>query len=504
MLARTYSATLLGLQPQKIEVEVTGLRGIPGLTFIGLPSKTVTEAKERISAAIKNSGIRIKSFKTIVNLAPVDLKKETSHLELAIAIGLLKMNGWLKKPTDQSLFLGELSLDGSLKAISGALPLVIAAKELGFKEILLPTQNLPEVAIVKDIQIRGLSHLTEYLHFDRGQNALTQVSAPILFSKLSAITDPLMQIHGQAQAKRALMICAAGGHNLLMTGPPGIGKSMLAAVLPQLLPPLNESEILEVNSLLSACGLLSDGLQKDAPFRAPHYSISAVGLIGGGPHMKPGEITLANRGILFLDELSEFKTTVLQTLRQPLEHGQISLNNGRDTCLFPARFTLVAATNPCPCGYAGVSQKTCICSQNTQERYAQKISGPLKDRIDLHVRITKNETPTTKYANQSAWQEIKKQVAEARKKQYQRWLKLENSPLNAHISNAQISSFCHLQSEAEKLLIRGADALQLSNRAFYKTIKIAQTLADLESEKMIASHHIAEALQFRAENVKSA
>ncbi len=502
MLAKTFSATLRGLEPIKIEVEVDAVRGAPKLIIIGLPSKAIDEAKERITAALINCGIRPKSKRTVINLAPANLKKSDNAVEFAIVVALLKLYGKVKIETDKAIFLGELSLDGTLKSITGALPLVIAAKEMGFESIFLPKANLNEVNIIKDIKIYPVKHLAQFIALASGKDKKAIKPAPLRTFASQKQTYPLdfADIKGQEQAKRALEICAAGGHNLIMVGPPGAGKSLLAKTFPSILPPLTEQEAIEVTKIFSIAGLTDkQGLITTRPFRSPHHTISQAGLVGGGSNLKPGEISLAHRGVLFLDEIPEFSRTALEALRQPMEDGVVTIARAAGSARYPASFTLIAAANPCPCGYFGSKQKKCRCSPLIIERYHQKLSGPVLDRIDvrLHVDAVKLKALTAKDKgkNESSVQ-IRKRVIKARKRQLKRY---QNTPYltNSELMSKDVKHFLKLTDSADRLLTQATTNLNLSARSYFKVIKVAQTIADLAGKDKIEAEFISEALQYR-------
>ncbi len=505
MLARTYTATIRGLTPIKIEVEVVSTRGTPNLIIIGLPGRAVEEAKERITAALLKCGIRIRSRRTIVNLAPADISKNDSVFELAIAVGMMKMYGEIKINTAHTIFFGELSLNGELKPIRGALPLVLAAQQMGFKKIVLPAQNATEVAMVQQLTIHPLQHLQEFINYARGQASLPILTPRQLdLSQAAAERLDYADIHGQVGAKRALEIAAAGGHNLLMIGPPGAGKSLLAKTLPTILPPLTTAEALEINSIYSIAGLNNQQFLTHRPFRAPHHTISKAGLVGGGPRLLPGELSLSHRGVLFMDELTEFSSPLLETLRQPLEDSQITITRAAGSQTFPAAFTLVSAANPCRCGWYGSAAHACRCSPFQLQQYQQKLSGPILDRIDLIINIkpiSLQQLTLSSATAQSSSSEssavIRTRVIAARNMQT---LALAKTGVltNAELSSKQCRQLLKLVPAAHKLLIKAAAELQLSARSYYKVMKVSQTIAQLAGEKLIQTDHLAEALQYRA------
>lgn len=501
MVARTFSATLIGLTPIAIEVEVDGAPGTPNLILIGLPNKAIDEAKERITSALINCGVRIRSKRTVVNLAPADIKKSDSAVELAIAMAILSMYGELSLETDDYLFFGELSLDGTVKAIRGALPLVMAAKTLGYSHVVIPSANRLEVQHVSGITLFHAEHLSQVIeHFQTVQSLPRVTYQAFQASAPSSSQTDLSEVVGQQQAKRALEICAAGGHNVLMIGSPGSGKSMLAQASASLLPPLTEEEAIEITNLYSICGLTpAEGLVRYRPFRSPHHSTSTVGLIGGGSTIKPGEISLAHRGVLFLDEFPEFSRTALESLRQPLETGTIAISRASGSVTYPAQFMLIAAANPCPCGHAYSQSHECHCSPINKLRYYQRISGPILDRIDLHIAVQSVQLsllnqPTT---NQERSHSIRQRISAARSVQRQRF-RSTAIRTNSQLTPALLKAYCQLTPTARQVLTSAAHKLQLSARGYYKMIKVAQTIADLAGNPTIEEAHIAEAIQYRS------
>ncbi len=504
MFAKAISGAVVGIDAEFVEVQCDIALGLPNFTIVGLPQKEVQESRERIRSALKNTGFEFPAKRITVNLAPADLPKEGVGLDLPLALAILVATGQVNgERLDQFLAFGELSLDGELRPVKGVLPIALAARKARLKGMLLPAGNAQEAAIAADLNVYPLAHLREAIAFFNGDHHIAPVTVDLQnYLQNNVLYDSdLKEIKGQDQAKRALEIAAAGGHNLLLVGPPGSGKSMLAKRLPTILPPLLFEEALEVTKIYSILGLLDRPLMTARPFRAPHHTISYAGMVGGGQGVpRPGEISLAHHGVLFLDELPEFERDVLETLRQPLEERQITLSRTAAALTFPANFMLIAAMNPCPCGHRGDAKKPCRCSALEIERYRKRISGPFLDRMDIFVevpRLTKDELMGRPSGEDS--QAVRRRVERARKRQQERF-QSEKIFNNAQMGIREIRAYClpALEPSAQQLLERAIEHLHLSARAYHRVLKVARTIADLEASATIRAAHIAEAVQYRS------
>lgn len=500
---RIYSSAVVGINALGVEVEVNVSPGI-GMYLVGLPDSAVKESQERIRSAFENSGLRMVGKKTVVNLAPADLKKEGSSLDLPIAIAILAATEQVASEGVGSwVIAGELSLDGGVKPIRGALPVAIYALERGFRGLILPRENAEEAAVVEGLEVIGVGSLREAVDFLNGDLSIapTRVATEALFAENEGrYAEDFADVKGQEYVKRALEVAVAGGHNIVMIGAPGSGKTMLARRMPTIMPPLSIEEALETTKIHSVAGKLGSerGLLTRRPFRAPHHLASAVAMVGGGSNPQPGEISLAHNGILFLDELPEFGRSILEVMRQPLEDKVVTVARAKYSVAYPANFMLVASMNPCPCGYYNHPTKECSCSRHAVEKYINKISGPLMDRIDIQIEVTPVEysqmTDTTPAEPSSA---VRQRVIAARERQRRRFEGIEGVFTNAMMNSAMIAEFCPLDQQSQTMLSRAMERLSLSARAHNRIIKVARTIADLEGSDHITSAHIAEAIGYR-------
>ena len=504
MFVKTYAGTVVGIDAVMVTVEADITRGI-GMFLVGLPDNAVKESQERIRAAFENSGYRMSGRKIVVNLAPADLRKEGSLFDLPIAVALLAASGQMESELiDKYMILGELSLDGTLRPIKGALPLTVRAASEGLRGVILPEENAREAAVVEGTEVIGVQSLAQVVAFLTGEEQIEPARldvAEVFDYESDRFGEDFADVKGQTQAKRALEIAAAGGHNVVMIGAPGSGKTMLARRMPSIMPPMTLGEALETTKIHSVAGKLGSesGLLARRPFRAPHHLTSQVALIGGGTSPQPGEVSLAHNGILFLDELPEFGRNVLEVLRQPLEDKKITVSRAKYSVEYPANFSLIASMNPCPCGYYNHPTKECTCAAGAVFRYMNRISGPLLDRIDLHIEVTPvslEELSSDRVEESSAT--IRERVIRARAIQTARFEGIEGVHTNAMMNSRMLREYCPLEPAARTLLERAMERLNLSARAYDRIIKVARTIADLAGEEQIAPAHIAEAITYRS------
>jgi len=503
MLSRVQSASTLGLNGQKIEIEVDITQGLPGITIVGLPDTAINEAKERIRLGLKNSGIILPQKRFVLNLAPAEVKKIGTAYDLPMAIAILKALELIQFPEKEYIILGELGLDGAVRVVQGILPITVYAKENNIPNLIIPASNAKEASLVDGVNILAISHIQDIIdHFDPKVQTTIQTTPKYDYIPTPHISDiDMAYIRGQKLAKRALEIAAAGGHNVLMTGPPGAGKTLLSRTIPTILPMMDREEVLEVSQLYSIAGNLNSEqpLITSRPFRAPHHTASSISLIGGGSFPKPGEISLSHRGVLYMDEFPEFPRLVLESLRQPLEDRIITISRAQGSLTFPADFMLIASQNPCPCGYLTDNDRECICSQAQIVRYQQKISGPLLDRIDMIINIEKVKTEELIQPSEvleESSEQIRKRVESAREIQRQRF-KNWDIKTNSSMNIKQIQEICVLDKPSQQLLSQAVNKMNLSARAYNRILKISRTIADLSSSSSITINHIAEALQYR-------